>query len=56
MRQPRAFRFQDPDGSEYLFYAYVSAALNPTVSGKKKVTPLNMSLLASGTDYGPVVV
>jgi hypothetical protein len=49
LRQPRAFSFQDPDGSEYLFYAYVNAPLNPTVSGKKKVTPLSLALRASGT-------
>jgi hypothetical protein len=50
-RSPRAFRFADPDGSEYLFYAYVNAPLNPTVSGKKKVTPLSLALRASGTAY-----
>ena len=50
-RSPRAFRMADPDGSEYLFYAYVAAPLNPQVSGKKKVTPINLSLLASGTAY-----
>lgn len=50
-RTPKAFRFADPDGSEYLFYAYVNAPLNPTVSGKKKVTPLNLALRASGTAY-----
>lgn len=50
-RTPLAFRFGDPDGSEYLFYAFVAAALNPTVSGKKKVTPVSLSLLASGTAY-----
>lgn len=50
-RVPRAFRMADPDGSEYLFYAYVNAPLNPAVSGKKKVTPINLSLLATGTAY-----
>lgn len=50
-RSPLGFRFADPDGSEYLFYAYVNAPLNPTVSGKKKVTPLSLSLRASGTAY-----
>ena len=50
-RSPRAFRFADADGSEYLFYAYVNAPLNPTVSGKKKVTPLSLSLRATGTAY-----
>ena len=50
-RTPLAFRFADPDGSEYLFYAYVNAPLNPTVSGKKKVTPLSLSLRATGTAY-----
>lgn len=51
VRQPRAFRFADPDGSEYLFYATVVAPLQPTVSGKKKVTPLSWSLKATGTSY-----
>lgn len=50
-RTPRAFRLADPDNSEYLFYAYVAAALNPTVAGKKKVTPMAMRLLASGVAY-----
>lgn len=50
-RAARGMRFADPDGSEYLFYAYVAAAFNPTVSGKKKVTPISWSLLASGTAY-----
>ena len=50
-RLPLAFRFADPDGSEYLFWAYVNAPLNPTVSGKKKVTPLNLSLRGAGTAY-----
>lgn len=50
-RQPRAFRFGDPDGAEYLFYATVVAPLQPTVSGKKKVTPLAWSLKATGTSY-----
>jgi hypothetical protein len=48
-RTPRAFVFVDPDGSEYMFYATVSAPLNPTVSGRKKVTPLSLSLKAAGT-------
>lgn len=50
-RSPLAFRFADPDGSEYLFWAYVNAPLNPTVSGKKKVTPLGLSLRGAGTAY-----
>lgn len=50
-RSPRAMRFTDPDGGEYLFYAYVAAPLNPTVSGKKKVTPISWSLRATGTAY-----
>jgi hypothetical protein len=50
-RSPLAFRFADPDNSEYLFLAYVNAPLNPTVSGKKKVTPLALSLRATGTAY-----
>lgn len=50
-RSPLGFRFADPDGSEYLFLAYVNAPLNPTVSGKKKVTPLSLSLRATGTAY-----
>ena len=50
-RTPRAFRFGDPDGSEYLFYGTVVAPLNPTVSGKKKVTPVSVRLLATGTAY-----
>jgi hypothetical protein len=50
-RTPRAFRLADPDGSEYLFYATVTAALNPTVSGKKKVTPMSLRLKATGTAY-----
>lgn len=50
-RTPRGFRLADPDGSEYLFYAYVSAPLNPTVAGKKKVTPMSLRLLASGVAY-----
>lgn len=50
-RTPKAFRFADPDGSEYLFYATVSAPLNPAVSGKKKVTPISWSLKATGTAY-----
>lgn len=50
-RTPVGMRFADPDGAEYLFYAYVAAPLNPTVSGKKKVTPISWSLLASGTAY-----
>lgn len=49
LRSPRAFSFQDSDGSEYLFYAFVNAPLNPTVSGKKKVTPLSLALRAPGT-------
>jgi hypothetical protein len=48
-RTPRAFVMVDPDDSEYMFYATVSAPLNPTVSGRKKVTPLNLALKASGT-------
>ena len=51
LRSPRAFKFADPGGKEYLFYAYVNAPLQPTVSGRKKVTPLAMSLLATGTGY-----
>lgn len=50
-RAARGFRFADPDGSEYLFYSYVNAPLSPQVSGKKKVTPLSLSLRASGTAY-----
>lgn len=50
-RQPRAFRLADPDGSEYLYYATLSAPLNPTVSGRKKVTPMAMKLLAPGVAY-----
>ena len=50
-RTPRVMRFADPDGSEYLFNAYINAPLNPAVSGKKKVTPLGWSLRASGTAY-----
>lgn len=50
-RAPLGFRFADPDGSEYLFWAYVNAPLNPTVSGKKKVTPLGLSLRGPGTAY-----
>lgn len=50
-RSPRAFRFGDPDGSEFLFYGTVVAPLNPTVSGKKKVTPVSVRLLATGTAY-----
>lgn len=50
-RTPMAFKFADPDSSEYLFYAYVNAPLNPTVAGKKKVTPLSFSLRATGTAY-----
>lgn len=50
-RTPRAVRMLDPDGSEYLFYAYCNAPLQPTVSGKKKVTPVAFSLLAPGTAY-----
>lgn len=50
-RTPRAVRVADPDGSEYLFYASVSAPLNPIVSGRKKVTPLNFRLLATGKSY-----
>lgn len=50
-RSPRGMRFADADNSEYLFYAYVAAAFNPTVSGKKKVTPISWSLLASGVAY-----
>ena len=50
-RAPRAFRLADADGSEYLFYAYISAPMNPTVSGKKKVTPMAMRLLGTGSSY-----
>lgn len=50
-RTPLAYRFADPDNSEYLFYAYVAAPLNPTVGGKKKVSPVSLSLLASGVAY-----
>lgn len=50
-RQPRAFRLADPDGSEYLYYATLSAPMNPTVSGRKKVTPMAMKLLAPGVAY-----
>lgn len=50
-RTPKCFRFADPDGSEYLIYAYVNAPLSPQVSGKKKVTPINLSLRASGVSY-----
>lgn len=49
LRADRAYSFRDPDNSEYLFYATVSAPLNPTVSGKKKVTPIAWALKASGT-------
>lgn len=48
-RAARAFLFIDPDGDEYAFYGTVSAPLNPTVSGRKKVTPINISLKATGT-------
>lgn len=50
-RTTRVMRLADPDGSEYLFNSYVNAPLNPTVSGKKKVTPLSWSLSAAGTAY-----
>ena len=50
-RTTRVVRLADPDGSEYLFNSYVNAPLNPTVSGKKKVTPLSWSLRAAGTAY-----
>lgn len=50
-RSPRAFRIGDPDGSEFLFYGTVVAPINPTVSGKKKVTPVSVRLLATGTAY-----
>lgn len=50
-RQPRAVQMLDPDNSFYLFYAYCNAPLQPTVSGKKKVTPVAFSLLAPGTGY-----
>jgi hypothetical protein len=50
-RTTRAVQFKDPDGSEYLFNAYLNAPLSPTVSGKKKVTPIAWSLRASGTAY-----
>jgi hypothetical protein len=48
-RTPRAFRFADPSGTEYMFYGTVVAPLNPTVSGRKKVTPVAVRLLATGT-------
>lgn len=50
-RTPRCFSLGDPDGSEYLLNAYVNAPLNPTVSGKKKVTPISLAALAAGTAY-----
>lgn len=50
-RTPLAFRIADPDNSEYLFYASVSAPLSPQVGGRKKVTRLSMSLQAPGTAY-----
>lgn len=50
-RTPRGFLFTDPDGSQYMFFASVAAPLNPTVSGRKKVTPVTLSLLATGTSY-----
>lgn len=50
-RTPRAFRIADPDNSEFLFYGTVVAPMNPTVSGKKKVTPVSVRLLATGTAY-----
>lgn len=49
LRSPRAFLIQDPDGSGYAFYGTVVAPLQPSVSGKKKVTPLSIALKASGT-------
>lgn len=49
LRSPRAFLIQDPDGSGYAFYGTLVAPLQPTVSGKKKVTPLAVALKASGT-------
>lgn len=52
-RTPRAVLMLDPDGSGYAFYAYCNAPLQPTVSGKKKVTPVNFSLLAPGTAIAP---
>lgn len=48
-RTPRCFRFGDPSGTEYMFYGTVVAPLNPTVSGRKKVTPVSVRLLATGT-------
>lgn len=50
-RTPKCFRMADPDGAEFLMYAYISAPLNPGVDGKKKVTPLSWRLLAPGTFY-----
>lgn len=49
LRSPRAFLIQDPDGTGYAFYGTVVAPLQPSVSGKKKVTPLSIALKASGT-------
>lgn len=48
-RTPRGFSIADPDGSAYLFYGTVAAPLNPTVSGRKKVTPVAIALLGTGT-------
>jgi len=50
-RSPRCFQIKDPDGSEFLFNAYVTCTFAPNVSGKKKVVPISMSLLAAGTAY-----
>lgn len=51
VRAPRAFQIADADGSAYVFYASLAAPFNPTVSGKKKVTPVSLSLLGPGTAY-----
>jgi len=49
LRSPRGFVITDPDGSAFAFYGTVVAPLQPTVSGKKKVTPVAVSLKATGT-------
>lgn len=51
VNSPLAVREVDPDGSEYLYYATVSAPLAPTVSGLKKVTPISFSLKGRGIAY-----
>lgn len=51
LRSPRAFLLSDADGAEFLFYGTLSATLAPTTSGKKKVTPLSVSLKAPGVGY-----